>query len=66
MLDNICNLPTWQHVGLILIGQTLAPIIIFYLDSKIAKSEKIESNSLREYILKYFASLVGRFFNKGQ
>lgn len=66
MLENICALPTYQHFLIILGAQTLAFIALGLLDAKIAKDEKIESNSLREFILNLVFSMVKRLFTKGK
>jgi uncharacterized membrane-anchored protein YhcB (DUF1043 family) len=61
-MDNICNLPGWQHITIILIVQ----LIIGFINLRMSKAETIKSNSVEELILRTIGSMVKRLFTKGQ
>lgn len=57
----ICELPQYQHFIIILIVQ----IFIGFINIKMSKSEKIESNSVEELFIKTIVSMTKRIFKRG-
>jgi hypothetical protein len=60
MIENICQLPTYQHVLIIILVQIILGVINIFM----SKSENIKSNSVSELIFNIVVSIVKRLFTK--
>lgn len=56
MLENICSLPTYQHIGIIILVQLCLGFVNLYL----SKTEKVESNSIAELVFNTFVGIIRR------
>lgn len=56
MLDNICGLPTWQHIGIIILVQFCLGLVNLYM----SKSDKTKANSIAEFVFNLIASILKR------
>lgn len=61
-IDNVCSLPAYQHIGIIILVQFMLGFVNLYL----SKSEKTKSSSVAEFVFNTFVSMVKRLFKKGQ
>lgn len=58
MIENICSLPTYQHLLIIFLVQFVLGCIDVYL----SKNDEVKSNSIADFIFNIFATVAKRIF----